>query len=126
MEKFKYFISDQKIECLPNIFSKGNDLIHFIVKNANTNENLKILVKYLDTYPQKINIKNNINFTPLMIACINTNKTSSLDCVKILLDKGADPNIKNEAGWTVFTFLNYYPNISSYKKCIKLLKNYTV
>lgn len=121
MEKFSNFSSDQELECCHDVFSKGNDLIHFLVKNAKNN--LGILKNYLITFPDKINLQNDKLFTPLMIACYYSNTTSSLECVKLLLNNGALTDIKNELGWTALTFASCYSKTTSSSDCVKLLLN---
>jgi len=118
------YTSDQKIECFPNYYSRGNDPIHFFAKNGNTPENLEILKNYINSNREKINIQNEKKFTPLMIACNNLSTTSSLECVETLLKLGADPNLKNSLGWSALTFMCCYSYLDINMECVKLLLKY--
>jgi ankyrin repeat protein len=46
-----------------------------------------------------VNHQSNDGWTPLMYAARYSNKTSSLETVKLLIEKGADPSIANK-GYT--------------------------
>lgn len=48
------------------------------------------------------NLPDGDDFTPLMVAVIT--EDSSLEMVKHLLERGADPKVKTKAGWTALTF----------------------
>lgn len=89
MEFINNINPNQKIECFEKKYSDGNDMLHFIAKNAKIKKNIDILKKYIKLYPEKINVQNNKKFTPLMIARNFYNTTSSFECVQILLEYGA-------------------------------------
>ena len=64
-----------------------------------TNE-FPILNRYIDLYLDKhaevIEDKNEKGWTALMIAAVNSNSSSTIETVRILLSKGANPNIRIE------------------------------
>ena len=59
--------------------------------------------------------------TPLMFATGHSNTTSSLDTVKLLLDRGADINHQNMYGWTPLMHASRYSNTDSSINTVKLL-----
>ena len=113
-----------ELECSEFIKSKGNDLIHFLVKNSRKEIYFNLLKEYLDVYPDKINIQNEIGWTPLMIASINSNTTSNFETVKYLLEQGADLNIKDKYGWTALKLASRYSNTTSTFKTVECLLKY--
>jgi len=71
-----------------------NDFIHFLTNKMHCDdEHTELLENYLIRYPKKVNIENSEKWTPLMVAC--NNKLSTPESIKLLLEKGADPNLKN-------------------------------
>ena len=52
-----------------------------------------------------VNLKNNKGETALMMASKYSNDTSSLETVRLLLDQGADVNLKTNDGWSALSFL---------------------
>ena len=49
-----------------------------------------------------VNLQNNIGWTALMLASINSGKDSTEGTVKMLLEKGANVNLQNNNGETAF------------------------
>ncbi|ODM20861.1 hypothetical protein SI65_03914 [Aspergillus cristatus] len=75
----------------------GSCLLHFPAANGNI-EILNYLLEALKTQPEHlqklINHRNHSGNTPLHWAALNTH----LDCVKALVEAGADVSVKNDAG----------------------------
>ena len=59
-----------------------------------------------------------------MIACLNSNTYSNNEIVKLLLENGSDPNIKNLAGDTATIIACMYSNTSSTIETVKVLLKY--
>ena len=101
--------------------SKGNDLIHFLVKDSRNEDYFNLLKEYLDTYPDKVNLHNEEGWTPLMIASLNSNKYSTFETVKLLLEYGADPNIQDNDGFTALMYASWYSHTTSSIKTVEFL-----
>ena len=101
MEVFNNIINDYDLEldssCLTYCKSKGNDLIHFLVKDSRKEDSFNLLKEYLDDHPDKVNLKNEDGWTALMMASRYSNTISNNETVKLLFECGADPNIQNES-----------------------------
>jgi len=91
------------------------DLIHDLAKNSRKDGYLDKIKEYIQRYPENINLQDELGWTPLMIACQNSNTTSNLECVELLLKNNANPNLKNNFGTTAFI------KASCYSKTVKLL-----
>lgn len=50
--------SNLVLKCSKFIRSKGNDVIHFLVKNSSFLESFNFLKEYLNKHPNKVNIQN--------------------------------------------------------------------
>ena len=67
----------------------------------------------------------NKGWTALMMASRYSNTTSSLDTVKLLLERGADVNLKSiDGGWTALMMAAKYSNSNSSLDNVKLLLEY--
>ena len=56
-----------------------------------------------------------------MISCANSNTSSSLETVKLLINSGADLNIQSTHGFTALTVASQYQHTSSSLETVKLL-----
>ena len=84
----------------------------------------KDVLLYLKQYPkQDLNIKDDNGYTALMIACIWCKDSSSIECVKLLLEKGVNPNIqdKSRKRMTALMYACGSCNTTSSIECVKLL-----
>ena len=59
----------------------------------------------------------------LMFACRYVNTHSNIETVKLLLENGADPNLKDVGIWTALMMACKYVNTDSNPEIIKLLLN---
>ena len=76
----------------PNIAdSDGNTCLHDTVRGACNEDVLQAIIDHA----ADVNASNNKNWTPLMIACANSNS----DAINVLLKAGADPNIADSDGY---------------------------
>ena len=80
--------------------------------------------EYLNTYPNKINIKNIIGFPPLILASKFSKNKSSNKTVKILLKHGADVNICDSYGQTPLIHSACKSRTESDNKTVKMLLEY--
>lgn len=101
-----------------DINTKNNydDSILFTVASVGNVECLKELLKY-EAIRKTINSRNVFGNTPLLAAVLNNNQ----GMVKLLLENGADPTIKNRAGITILDVAKQY-NVSGDN--IKLLEDH--
>jgi ankyrin repeat protein len=95
---------------------KGWTLLHKLVFFPD------ILQDYLSINPRSdINAKNINGWTPLALACRNSNTDSNVETVQLLLDNGADVNSKNNEGWTPLALACRNSNTDSNVETVKLL-----
>ena len=80
-------IEDRLYECSPYVRATGFTQLMLCVLNNDLDTSSK--------YLKEINAKNSIGWTALHIACRNSKTFSSEEMVKFLLEKGADPNVKD-------------------------------
>ena len=123
MEIISNICKDLELECSKYNKSKGNDLIHFLVKDSRKDNSLNMLKEYLDTNPDKINIQNEEGWTPLMIASWYSNTTSTFETVELLLECGANPNLKDNIGHTALMHASINSNSTSTFETVELLLN---
>ena len=109
------------LDCSKYIKSKGNDLIHFLVKDSRKNDYFNKLKEYLNIHPDKVNIQNDQGWTPLMMASRYSNTDSTFETVELLLQKGADPNIQNNDGWTALMMASRFSNTTSTFETVEYL-----
>ena len=79
----------------------------------------KYLVNNIYKYKKEINFQNGRRQTSLIIACRNSNTYCDNEIVKLLLENGADPNLKDIDGCTALMkaciYFNNYSNIETVK-----------
>ena len=112
------------LNCSNYVKSKGNDLIHFLVKNSRNKVCFNELKEYLEKHPDKVNIQNEKGWTPLMIASRFSNTTSTLETVECLLQLGADPDLKDNIRWTALMYASENSDTTSTFETVKLLLDY--
>jgi ankyrin repeat protein len=91
-------------------------LLQYIIHN-----DIQDIKRILDNDPDKINDTDGMNISALMYAVSNYTKTNKKEIITYLLEKGANPNHKNDAGVTA---LHYAMGNREYTNIIKLLLYY--
>ncbi|EJN40741.1 putative ankyrin repeat- containing protein [Acanthamoeba polyphaga mimivirus] len=89
---------DKKFPYCYNKTCKNFSKLMWLIINEKSNPRIdghKKIAKHLKKNKRKINYQNEHGWTPLMIASISSNDWSSIKTVKLLLKKGANPNIPN-------------------------------
>ncbi len=76
----------------PTSYQRDMDLYFYAVFHENT----AAVAKFLDKYPDKADQKDMWGWTALMHAA----QLGHVDAVKLLLEKGADPDVQNRDGLT--------------------------
>lgn len=84
---------------------------------------IKTIIKLLENGAD-INLPNMYGNTPLMVAVINSNKTSTLDAIDILLQFGANPNIQNINTFSPLMLAAKYSKSYPKNLALKLLIKY--
>ena len=92
-----------------------------LMKIVFDDKNGEITKAYLKQKKLDINFKNNEGWTALMIACRNSNSTSSLETVKVLIEEGSDLNLQNNYGLTALMLACYNSNKNSSLETVKTL-----
>ncbi len=93
-----------------------------IVKNSRTKRN-SIILELLSEYITNVNytVPNDCYSTPLMLACRYSSTSSDNQTVKLLLDKGADPNYLEKNKYLPIILASSYSRTTSNIETIKLL-----
>nr|WBF70808.1 putative ankyrin repeat protein [Megavirus caiporensis] len=96
---------DKEYYCATNVECSGfSKLMHLIL--VETNET--IITDYLTNHMDEIHVRNKLQWTPLMIACINKKKCDNIGIIKLLIKCGADVNAQNNNGTTPLMMASYY------------------
>nr|WBF70210.1 putative ankyrin repeat protein [Megavirus caiporensis] len=92
------------------------------VKNSRTKRN-SIILNLLSEYITNVNytVPNDCYSTPLMLACRYSSTTSDNQTVKLLLEKGADPNYLEKNKYLPIILASSYSRTTSNIETIKLL-----
>jgi ankyrin repeat protein len=96
--------------CSNQTRSTGFTSLMYLVNNTHDHPEYHEQIKYiLDNYPEELNKQNADGWTALMLACRNSNTTSTLDTVKLLLDYNPDLYLLRIDGYNVIyvTLCNY-------------------
>ena len=104
--------------CCKNIYS--NNFTSLIYLSMNTRENPEYLnqIKYiLDNYPEELNKRNACGWNAITVASVNSNYTSNLQTVKLLLEY--KPALEDALFYSIF----YMKETSSFD-AVKLLVNH--
>jgi len=86
-------------------------IIHNFSKKPNCPESLFLMKLYLNEFPKDINALDINNNTPLLLACEYASNKIGVEFIKTLLNRGADPNIKNSNGHTPLIIVCCKPNL---------------
>lgn len=76
---------------------------------------------YVTRHPDQLNKKNKKGWTPLMIAVANTNVSSSLETVKLLLELGANVNRQSSTSLSPLVIACYLAGTTSNFETVKML-----
>jgi len=120
-EELNFVDPNKEYLCSQNTKSTGfTKLMKFcLIKGIN----LSLIKQELETCD--INAQNNNGWTALMLACINSNTVSNNMIVKLLLDKGANPNLQNyKTGSTALMMTAVHSNDTSNNLTLQLLLKY--
>ena len=92
------FDPNHEYEISFGVHSKGcTKLMYMILKNICWTK----MIKYVKSHKDEINKQNDIGWTPLMILCANGQENKNyLKLIELLLNMGADINIKNNCNCT--------------------------
>ncbi|AEQ32948.1 ankyrin repeat protein [Acanthamoeba polyphaga mimivirus] len=124
-DKFEY-------ECCPGVKCGGFTELMFMVNNVNnmSSQQLLSMIPFhllstcrINKYISYIDTKNELGWTALMIACRNSNITSSNDIVELLLTLGADTTLSNNNSETALILAFKYAGTGSNIDTVKLLLN---
>jgi ankyrin repeat protein len=93
--------------------SKNLNLLQKLILKSNHSKIKEYLKNNAQKYINNINYQNEKEWTALMMACVNSNDYSNNGIVKLLLENGADPNLKDKKGRTALSlvFSRSYKNI---------------
>jgi len=120
-----FFIPNPNIyyKCSEFAFSTGFDYIHKIVmKTREHPEALNVLKDYLDKFPNKINCINDSGWTPLHLACRNSNADSTEETVWFLLSHPKiDVNLRVSHGRTALHLACQNSNTDSTEITVEIL-----
>lgn len=98
-------------------------LMHLVLLTHEYPELCTTIRKYCKKYPEEVNKVNTENWSALMIATRNICYKSNIKVVKILLENGADPNIRTRNRDTVLTLSIVDINNKTYKLVELLLRS---
>jgi len=127
--------ADEPLEQEPDIskeyyvspITKSKGLTHLmkLVLCVKNNDNcVGMIKKIIDDDPKKINEQCDKGWTPLMIACRNSNTHSSIEVVKLLLDhSNIDVNKQSNSGWTSLMYACRNSSTDSNIETVELLLN---
>ena len=112
---------DDYYSCSPLVGSTGFTSLMYLVKNTREHPEYLEQIKYiLDNNIQELDRQYNLEWTALMIACRNSNTSSTYNTVKLLLEYHPDLNI-NRRDDTVLDIAVAYSNLDSSIETVKLL-----
>jgi ankyrin repeat protein len=111
---------NKEYECSQTTSSTGFTPLMKLVMLTNEHP---FLNEYISRHVDIINSKNTKGWTALMLACKNSNRTSSLDTIKILLKYGADVNLQSYNDRTALIYAAGCSNFDSSVETVRLLIN---
>lgn len=82
---------------------------------------LHIIREIIETNPEEIDKQNQRGWSPLMLACYNCFAHSSIECVKLLIDSGANVDLQNEHNYNALMLARNYSNDKMAYECFNLL-----
>ena len=119
------FVDPEKhYKCSDYASCPGFTLLHKWVMMTNKHPELLLKIEeYLKVNPEKVDTENEQGWTALHLSSLNSNKYSSIETVKLLLDNGADPNHNSYLGMTPLVIASGYTTTdSSIETCELLLE----
>ena len=119
-------IEERVFYCTPYITATGFTQLMLYVLNNDLESASKYLSEKGCEALSEINDKNSIKWTALHIACRNSAKGqfSTNEMVEFLLKHGADPNVKDNYGYTPLHHASWYSNSESSLETVEsLLRN---
>lgn len=109
-----------EFKCFDDIISSGFTDLMKMVMSTRTNYNLHDVIKgYIIDNPIEINKRNRKGFTALMLACANSNSSSTEETVRILLNAEANVNMQCEKGWTALMLASVYSTENTVKMLLQ-------
>lgn len=102
------------------------DLFGLVLGTGKNPEYHDILRDYLAKNPEKVDTKNTKGFTPLMLACCNSDTLSTEETVKILIEAGASTNAVSKMLNTALLLSCYHIGRGSTEGTIRILLQYGV
>ena len=120
MDIFSEYDYEKEYECSQYIKSKHCTKLMYLVINERK-FGFEVIKNYLVEHSNEINDKSKQGLTVLMIAARNSNESSSLETVKLLLDSGVDINLQNNYGSTALMWAAECSGGSSSLETVKLL-----
>ena len=130
----------KKIEELKHLFDDDQDKEYFCAARVKSKwlnhlqkcvimtSQFKILEEYIDLYltahPETIDYQNAGGITALMMASANSNNTSTIKTVEILLKHGANIDLQDDEEFTALIYSTIYFNEESDEKNVELLLKY--
>ena len=113
---------EREYDCSPNIRSTKFTHLHKCVMKTGK---YPFLNQYIDIYlslnSQVINEQNEYGWTALMLSARNSRKDSSEETVKLLLEYGANVDIKDIEGWTALMMAARYSKTDSSEETVKMI-----
>ncbi|BCS82822.1 putative ankyrin repeat protein [Cotonvirus japonicus] len=117
--------SDAKYECCPDVKCGKFTLLMFLVAHYKQIPDALLKIKaILINSKTRINAKNKLGWTALMIASRNSSTTCSDEVVELLLEYGANPDKQNIDGDTALILACQYSRTDSSIKTVNLLLDY--
>ena len=100
-----------------------NKLMYLLTRELNDGNGYSydVLANYIVNNLTEINEANESGWTPLMIASRNSKKNNSIEIIKLLLENGSDPDVKDNDGWTALMLASRYSNTDSNLATVQLL-----
>lgn len=86
------FNQNISVNCGESGYATKNNLLHYIASRPFNQNDFYVFHDYLSKYSQKVDEKNSLGYTPLMVCIVN--KDPSVIYFIDLLNNGADPNIQ--------------------------------
>lgn len=111
---------DREYLCYPLNYCKNFTLLMRLCYNEKRMVSFEKIKNYVENHPEEINRQNDLGFTALIFV-ISYNQKGTYEIVKLLLEKGANPNLETIHQSTA---LNFATNLLDYNhKLVKLLLN---
>src|SRR5271166_5816256 len=117
-------IPDPNKEYQCSIYSKstGFTLLMKLVMQARKEGVMDYLKSYISTLTkEELDKKNTYGWTALMLTARNSNIYSNVDVLQMLLENGANPNLRDNYGDTALIWASSYSNTDSNIETVKIL-----